>query len=530
MVNNKRNFQIIRWASLFAIALGLLVLSGWLFNIALFKTVVPNYVSMKLNTVIFFLLTSTILLLFVSNKWQKLGKFFSVALLIFAFTTLYQDIFGINLGIDQLFIDDLDALQKKASSPGRPSPTTSFCFMLFGFALLLINNSDEKIKRIVQYTFHTITLASFIAIVGYLFNVPVFYKLSIFTSMAIHTSATLFILSAAISLANPNLGITKMFFGDKIGNLMARTLEVKILATVLILGFVQLQLNRFDVVNVEFGVALFTTCFILVAMFFLGSTVQLLNAIDTKRNEAEMALVSTNKNLEHKVTERTVYLTKQNKQLEDFAHIVSHNLRGPVSNLKTLLSFYKIEKDEDEKTEIMDKFDITVNNLEVTLNELLEVVTIKHGSKKEKELLDFEMVISKLIQTYQGKIMETKAKITYDFSAAETLEYSSVYLESIMQNLLSNAIKYRSLERNPVIHFKTDIVNNKPCLNVTDNGLGINMERNGSKLFGLHKTFHKHPEANGVGLFITKAQVEAMGGEISAESEVGKGTTFKITF
>jgi signal transduction histidine kinase len=65
---------------------------------------------------------------------------------------------------------------------------------------------------------------------------------------------------------------------------------------------------------------------------------------------------------------------------------------------------------------------------------------------------------------------------------------------------------------------------------VKDNGLGIDMDRFGDKLFGLHKTFHDHHEAKGVGLFLTKTQIETMGGRITAESEVDKGTTFIITF
>ena len=104
------------------------------------------------------------------------------------------------------------------------------------------------------------------------------------------------------------------------------------------------------------------------------------------------------------------------------------------------------------------------------------------------------------------------------------------YLESIFQNLLSNAIKYRSPERHLEVHFSTQMVNERIELRVRDNGLGIDMERYGDKLFGMHKTFHEHQEARGVGLFLTKTQVETLGGEIFAESDVNVGTTFVIRF
>ncbi|MBT8320234.1 MAG: ATP-binding protein, partial [Eudoraea sp.] len=63
-----------------------------------------------------------------------------------------------------------------------------------------------------------------------------------------------------------------------------------------------------------------------------------------------------------------------------------------------------------------------------------------------------------------------------------------------------------------------------------DNGQGIDLERHGSKIFGMYKTFHKHKDAKGIGLFITKNQIEAMDGKIDIESAVGEGTTFHLTF
>ena len=65
---------------------------------------------------------------------------------------------------------------------------------------------------------------------------------------------------------------------------------------------------------------------------------------------------------------------------------------------------------------------------------------------------------------------------------------------------------------------------------VSDNGKGIDLTKYGDSLFGLHKTFHNHPEAKGVGLFLTKTQIETLGGSISATSKLDQGTTFTIQF
>ena len=65
---------------------------------------------------------------------------------------------------------------------------------------------------------------------------------------------------------------------------------------------------------------------------------------------------------------------------------------------------------------------------------------------------------------------------------------------------------------------------------IMDNGLGIDLEKNKTKIFGMYKTFHNNKNALGLGLFMTKNQIEAMGGSISVESQVNIGTTFTIKF
>jgi len=296
------------------------------------------------------------------------------------------------------------------------------------------------------------------------------------------------------------------------------------------LGFVRMQNYQHHFFTVTFGTAIFTSLFLVFTTYILFSTARSLNEIDAEKKEAEDEIISTNKNLEKTVAARTQYLTKQNKQLEDFAHIISHNLRGSVGNLTALLFFYKEEESQAEKDDLIEKFETTVDNIQTTLNDLMEIISIKHDAKKERENVAFEAVFDKIKRTFEGEIMKTNAEITADFSKVTQIEYSPVYLESIMQNLLSNALKYRSPERSPVIRLKTKRTTTGVELIVADNGLGIDMQRHGSKIFGLNKVFHDHPDAKGVGLFMTKAQIEGMGGEITVSSEVDKGTTFRVFF
>src|SRR5690606_10013218 len=134
-----------------------------------------------------------------------------------------------------------------------------------------------------------------------------------------------------------------------------------------------------------------------------------------------------------------------------------------------------------------------------------------------------------LFRSLQGDILVSEAVITSSFKHP-VVEYPKTYLESIFHNLISNAIKYRSMERRLTIHVETEKINNRIVLKVSDNGMGIDLEKYGKLVFGLRKTFHRGSNSKGVGLFMTKTQIETLGGEIRVESDVDKGSTFIVTF
>jgi PAS domain S-box-containing protein len=251
------------------------------------------------------------------------------------------------------------------------------------------------------------------------------------------------------------------------------------------------------------------------------------SAVDiTDRKKSEEDLLRSKNDLEIAATE----LEEQNRQLDEFAHIISHNLRSPVGNIKALINFINDKSTVDDHRVIFEKIRKVANNLSETMNELMETLKVKKNTEVEQVEIRFKDVLDKVVQSLEGDLIQCGATVTFDFNNAPKILYSKTYLESIFQNLLSNAVKYRSPDRKPQIHVTADIAETGVELRFTDNGLGIDLEKYGKKIFGLHKTFHEHKEARGVGLFLTKTQIEAMGGSITAESEVDVGTTFIIRF
>jgi len=223
-------------------------------------------------------------------------------------------------------------------------------------------------------------------------------------------------------------------------------------------------------------------------------------------------------------------LAVQNTQLNDFANITSHNLRSPAGNITALISTIDDESAIEEYKTVFEMLKKVAQNLNDSLNQLIEVLHVKKNKIIEKESLNFYEIYSKTIESLQGEILNSKAVISANFENAASLVYSRIYLESIFHNLISNAIKYKDEARLPEINIHTEIKNNKLLLHVKDNGLGIDLERYGDKIFGMHQVFHKHPNAKGIGLFMTKTQIESTNGKISVASEVNKGTTFTVEF
>ncbi|MDQ2656371.1 MAG: PAS domain-containing protein [Bacteroidota bacterium] len=251
------------------------------------------------------------------------------------------------------------------------------------------------------------------------------------------------------------------------------------------------------------------------------------SAIDiSARKKSEENILDSKSNLEG----ITLQLQEQNRRLDEFAHIISHNLRSPISNIQALINLLNDSSDINDYKLIFDKLKNVAKNLGETMNELMDTLKVKTQLHMDLTEVRFKEVLDKVVQSFEGELILAHASVTFDFNDAPAIRYSKPYLESIFQNLLTNAVKYRSPNRKPTIHFRTSMQEDRVQLQVTDNGQGIDLGKFGDKLFGLHKTFHEHQEARGVGLFLVKTQIEALGGKISAQSEVDKGTTFTITF
>lgn len=238
--------------------------------------------------------------------------------------------------------------------------------------------------------------------------------------------------------------------------------------------------------------------------------------------------VTKKKRTASRLTSHEEKITEQNNRLMNFAHVVSHNLRSYGSNLNTMLSFLEKADTDKEKNEIIRHLKSLTMALNDTVQHLTEVVSIQTNISQQRKKANLREYVTKTAEVLSGEISKRNALMLNHVDTHVYLKYNLAYLESILLNLLSNTLKYSSPKRQPVVTVESLIENNRLVLKVSDNGIGIDLPRYGNKLFHMYATFHGNADARGVGLFITKNQVEAMGGKIEVESTLDVGTTFKV--
>ena len=224
-------------------------------------------------------------------------------------------------------------------------------------------------------------------------------------------------------------------------------------------------------------------------------------------------------------------LTQNNKDLKQFSYITSHNLRAPLSNLTGLLNLIdEIPIEDSELKEIINGFSKSTHLLNETINDLVKVIIIKDNPSVQKEKLFIKDVFENVFNQLSFLISSNKPILKINLEVETIFDINKSYLESIFLNLLTNAINYREPSRQLRITIATKVEDNNLFMTFKDNGIGIDLEKNNDKIFGLYQRFHNYPESKGLGLYLVKSQVESMGGTISVDSIVGKGTTFTIVF
>jgi signal transduction histidine kinase len=170
----------------------------------------------------------------------------------------------------------------------------------------------------------------------------------------------------------------------------------------------------------------------------------------------------------------------------------------------------------------------STQDLDQVVKDLTLILGIRKLNTQVMQKILLTDLLQKVLTTLEEEIKETDAQVFIDLKAADTVMSLYPYVESIFFNLVSNAIKYRHPERVSTITIQSAVEAGFVKIDVADNGLGIDLEKNQDNLFSIYKRFHFHVEGKGLGLFLVKTQVAAVGGKVEVRSDGRSGTVFSI--
>lgn len=220
-------------------------------------------------------------------------------------------------------------------------------------------------------------------------------------------------------------------------------------------------------------------------------------------------------------------LQNQNTHLENLGRMVSHNLRAPLQGVKMLIEMLP-QVSAQEQTELREQMREATKEVLTMVNQLSSMLKQHAEAREQTEDLDLREIWEITKSQLQGLITSSGAYLEADFSELPRVSFPRIYLESIFLNLSSNAFKYPQEGQSPVLRVRSFRDEDLAIIEFSDQGRGINMEEEGQQLFKWHRPGDQKGDSQGMGLFMTKNQVEMLGGRLVVDSEPGKGSTFWV--
>lgn len=252
--------------------------------------------------------------------------------------------------------------------------------------------------------------------------------------------------------------------------------------------------------------------------------------------EQNKVISQQNRELAEEVKKQTINLVQanaelvqHNQRLEQFAFIISHNLRAPMSRIVGLASLLDFTKEPSEVMDIARLMSKSTHELDLIIKDLTEILGVQKMTGQTFNDVPLQEMTTRAMSMLEAEIKQSEAIIKTDFTAVSSVKGISSYVESIFYNLVSNAIKYRHPGRNPEVQIVSRLDEGGVQITITDNGLGIN-EAHQQNLFNLYKRFHFHVDGRGIGLYLVKTQMAALGGKVEIISKEGEGTRFLLWF
>ena len=505
-----------------AVAVGLVVLTGWASGIDLLQSLIPGTLTMKANTAVCFILLGGSLIVLsrdVAHRWWRpAGYALAAGATLLAGLVGMQYLIGRDLGIDQLlFVERPGAVQ--TVHLGRLSPQTVICFLALGVAVLLARRpAAGAVVTMVAAVPLVLGLLNVIE-VTYRAGVPTF--LAGYTQMALPTAVTVIIVSAGVTGLRPGGGWLAVFFGRRHSSRLARWLLLAALVIPIALGWLRLQGERLGLYEGAYGVSLMALASVLLLVIVVRQAAAAQARVDARRAQAELAMAQAREHAE-----------RANRAKSEFLSRMSHELRTPLNAILGFGQLLEMDQLSDEQRESVGYIVKGGQHLLRLIDDVLDIARVETGRlsmSPEPVLLD--EVADEAVALVRASAAEAGISVALDTPPGSGLHVLAdrQRLRQVLLNLLTNAVKYNRPGGSVTVTY-TRPRGGRVRLSVTDEGAGIDP----SNIARLFLPFERlgaassAVEGTGIGLALSKALAEAMGGTIGVHSEVGQGSTFWI--
>jgi len=408
------------------------------------------------------------------------------------------------------------------------APNTAMCFVLLGFTALALDSSSEKMKRTAQAAAVFTALISITALLGYAYHIEGFYEVTGLVPMALHTAFGFVLLSIAVLLLRPETGTLALMSSDTMGGVLARRLLPACVGVPVILGMLSVVGQNAGFFSAAVGAA-----GVVLVVSALLVTLVWRNAVLLVRMEIDR------KQMQEQLQKAKAAAESANQLKSAFFANISHEIRTPLTAIVGFADLYFTPgRDLQEKTEYVDRIRRSGEHLLTIINDILDLSKIEAGKIQVETLVCSPVeIVAGVASLLRAKALNKNLtlEVEYDGPIPRTIRTDPTRLRQSLLNLVSNSIKFTETGGvRMIVSMATKHTDPEPRLQVQviDSGIGIapELQKNLFQPFvQADASMTRRFGGTGLGLNITRHLAELLGGGVTLESEVGKGSRFTLT-